>query len=484
MLAQCAAVYRGVFQRYLLADPGSAGALPREQALFEATQVGMAALAQAPTLDQLVALHGQAQAALADAWRAGAVGGAERDAHDRMAAGAATALAFALTLPHSLSERAHKEQRWRETHAKLAALFEQTDALILGLDAGGFVETVNPAFRRATGWSALEVTTFGAAGWQGPLPTQATLYARLEQPRRDGSRFLVEWSVSPILGRDGRLRSHICIGHDITRQQQIEEGLRDNDKLRAVATLAGGIAHDFNNLLGSIIGLAELCEMQAAAGSVQARNLGRIGQVGSKAAALVRQLLDFSRQTPQSLEPMPASTLLAHAEGLLRAALPLDIGLVVAIAEDGWLDVDLVQMEQVLMNITGNAAHAMKDSGGEVRITADRADPANASPGTEAGARPDGDVARHLRLRISDGGTGIAAAALPKIFAPFYTTKPVGEGTGLGLAAVHGIVSKHGGVIEVASELGVGTTFSVFLPLAHPGGTSTLETTNLSLTRT
>jgi signal transduction histidine kinase len=225
-----------------------------------------------------------------------------------------------------------------------------------------------------------------------------------------------------------------------------------------VATLAGGIAHDFNNLLGSIIGLAELCELQAAPGSRQARNLAHIGQAAAKAAALVRQLLDFSRQTPPALQRLAAGELLAHAGGLLRAAMPPHVSLDVTVAEDGPVLIDPVQMEQVLLNITRNAAHAMQQRGGAVRIVVDRADPAGGAASLPA--------PRHLRLRVADSGTGIAPAVLPKIFEPFFTTKPVGEGTGLGLAAVHGVVSRHDGVIEVASEPGVGTTFSVFLPLA------------------
>jgi signal transduction histidine kinase len=163
------------------------------------------------------------------------------------------------------------------------------------------------------------------------------------------------------------------------------------------------------------------------------------------------------------MQQMPVSEWLSHAEGLLRAALPAQVALAVAIDDDAPVCIDLVQMEQVLPNLCGNAAHAMRHRGGEIRLIADRADPA----ATTAAA-----ALRHMRLRVIDNGEGIAPDLLKKIFEPFFTTKPVGEGTGLGLAAVHGIVSSHEGAIEVASEPGVGTSFSVFLPLA-PSGDST-----------
>jgi PAS domain S-box-containing protein len=457
-LAPFAPRYQDLLQRYLQATPQGEGGLLREQALFEAAALGAAVVALAPSLDQVLDLHDQAQQALAETWQARGAGATGHAAHHGLARGLGMPMLLALIQPQLLAERAYREQCWREEHGRLAVLFEQIDAFILSLDPGGQLESCNPAFCRATGWSRLELATLEVARWQGPLPTQATQHLRLPQARRDGSRFIAEWSVSPIFGRNGRLRSHVCIGRDITRVLQVEDGLRENDKLRAVATLAGGIAHDFNNLLGSIMGLAELCEMEVAPHSRQARNLAHIGQAAAKAAALVRQLLDFSRQTPPALQRLLAGELLAHASGLLRAVLPGQVGLKLSVAEDGPVDIDLVQMEQVLLNLTRNAAHAMHRRGGAVRIVVDRADPAGGAASLPA--------PRHLRLRVADSGTGIAPAVLPKIFEPFFTTKPLGEGTGLGLAAVHGVVSRHGGAIEVASELGVGTTFSVFLPLA------------------
>jgi PAS domain S-box-containing protein len=342
--------------------------------------------------------------------------------------------------------------------AEFAQLFEQTDDFIVVLDAHGWIETVNPAFTRATGWVS---TDDRVRAMRVPPTTPAgerSGHFRREQARRDGSRFEIDWTLSPVFSGNGRLLSHVCIGRDATRERQVQDSLRENDKLRATALLAGGVAHEFNNRLGSVIGLTELCLLEAPEGSRLARNLGRIGQASARAATLVRQLLDFSRLTPNVAQCMHASELLAHADGLLRAVLPARVTLGVTVAADAAVCIDLVQWEQVLLNLTRNAAYAMRDRGGEIRIAVDLAEPLNLPADSAAKS--------HLRLRISDEGEGMAPALMADIFEPFFTTKPVGEGTGLGLASVHGIVSSHGGVIEVVSEPGRGTTFSLYLPRA------------------
>jgi PAS domain S-box-containing protein len=451
--------YTRLLARFALADDD----LARELALIDATELAKTVLGAGPAIDQMHELHRRAQTAVAQGWRSAAEGSAEQLGRERLVNGEALPLLLALMLPHELAQRAHHEQRWRREHETLVAMFEQTEDMIVVLDSDGQCDDVNPAFCRQTGWSRREAVE-GAAAWADAPPQARAQQRRGQQLRRDGSSITVDWSVSSILDHKGRLLSHICIGRDVGRQQKIDDSLRENDKLRAVATLAGGIAHDFNNLLGSINGLAELCELEASAGSRQARNLGRIRQAGDKAAALVRQMLDFSRQTPPALQRLSVADWLDHAEGLLRAALPHQQRLTLQVLADAPLCIDLVQMEQVLLNLVRNASQAMAGTagdnggGGEIRIVADLAEPD--SPHPAAAGAP------HLRLRLSDTGSGIPPELLGKIFEPFFTTKPVGEGTGLGLAAVHGIVSGHGGVIEVASTPGVGTTFSLFLPVA------------------
>jgi signal transduction histidine kinase len=449
------AAYAAVMADYMLARDG----MSREMALAEATEVGKRLLGDGPVMDTMFELHRRTQELLAQRWVRATASQAEQAARERLVAGDAIPLLLALMLPHDLAQRAHHEKRWRRDNAKLSAMFEQTDSLMVIFDHEGQIDDVNPAFVRVTGWSALEAALGHVVAWRTPLPLDRTEHCHGEQVRSDGGRYTAEWSVSPIFGSDGKLINHVCIGRDVTRQQQVDDSLRENDKLRAVATLAAGIAHDFNNLLGSIIGLAELCQLAAPEGSRLARNLGRIHEAGDKAAALVRQLLDFSRLTPKQAQRQQISRFLNHASGLLRAALPLNVTLDIRVLEDGAALIDTVQMEQVLLNMARNAAQAMHGEQGQLVLTVDRAEPQGSVPADSSTPH------RHVRLRISDSGSGIPPELVPKIFEPFFTTKPVGEGTGLGLAAVHGIVANHQGVIEVASVVGTGTTFSIFLPL-------------------
>jgi signal transduction histidine kinase len=193
--------------------------------------------------------------------------------------------------------------------------------------------------------------------------------------------------------------------------------------------------------------------MDAVAETTQSRNLQRIIDAAGKAGALVRQLLDFSRQTPPQMEALRLSALLARTRPLLAAALPPGVQLQAQADADSLVQLDPSQMEQVLLNLVNNAAHAMRRDGGTVRIVVDHGEGGLGMPPM-------------ARLRVIDSGEGIAPALLPKIFEPFFTTKPVGVGTGLGLAAVHGIVTRHGGQIAVASEPGHGTTFTLLLPAA------------------
>jgi len=433
--------YRDILTRYILAETDWA----RESALFEASELSKAMLLNGIDTDWATDLHRNAQEELVLQWSVPGADEAQREARDRLALGDALPLLLALKMPHELARQARQESRWRVENGKLQALFEQTSDLMLVLDAQGRVQDANPAYCKASGLRKAAVLA-EPPPWPAPLPSGHTWHDQREHQRSDGSRYTVAWSISPILDREGQLISHVCTGRDVTRQQRIDEGLRQNNQLRAVATLACGMAHDFNNLLGSIMGLTELSALDASEGSRQAQNLGKVLQASQKAANLVRQLLDFSRQTPSEPHPIQVSVWLAHMQGLIRACLPPNITWREELECDPIVRIDQVQMEQVMLNIVSNAAHAMRAKGGIIALR----------------SWLDGD---QLRLDVIDTGEGMTPEVQARIFEPFFTTKPVGEGTGLGLSAAHGIVTQHGGRIEVRSLQGRGTTVSVFLPL-------------------
>jgi len=242
------------------------------------------------------------------------------------------------------------------------------------------------------------------------------------------------------------------------RWQQLQEGLRQNDKLRAVATLAAGVAHDFNNLLGAITSLTELCQLQAPAGSGLARNLGGIAQASARAADLVGQLLSYAQERPLQRQPLALAAWLDGCQHLLAASLPRGLGLDLQLDADATVLADAGQLEQVVLNLVKNAGHAQQAVGGAVRLCLDRV------------ASAQGPVL--ARLRVVNGGLLIPPDVLPRLFEPFFTTKAVGEGTGLGLSAALGIVQHHGGQLLASSALLAGagrhaeTVFTVLLPLA------------------
>ncbi|MCB2186472.1 MAG: PAS domain S-box protein [Deltaproteobacteria bacterium] len=240
----------------------------------------------------------------------------------------------------------------------------------------------------------------------------------------------------------------------------LEKQLRQAQKMEAMGTLAGGIAHDFNNILGAIIGYTELAALDAETGQARPESLEEVLKASERARELVRQILTFSRQAEQERVPTRLSSLVKEACRFLRASLPSTVDIVSEIAAPEAIAlVDATQIHQVLMNLATNAAQAMEQGGVlRVRLTADELGPADTA------GQPHLEPGPYLRLEVSDTGLGIPPEILDRIFEPFFTTKKMGEGTGMGLAVVHGIVRSHGGGLRVWSEPGGGATFQVLLP--------------------
>ncbi|MCP4692644.1 MAG: response regulator, partial [Desulfobacterales bacterium] len=256
---------------------------------------------------------------------------------------------------------------------------------------------------------------------------------------------------------------------DITERKEAEEEklqldsrLRQAQKMEAIGTLAGGIAHDFNNILFGALGFAEMIQENVEEGGRAALCAEQIMIALKRAADLVSQILTFSRQTEHKREPLRMQLVVKEALKLLRGSIPSTIEIVKNIDEEcGPVLADPTQIHQVVMNLCTNAYHAMRDKGGVMRVELEEVEVGDERRGPDHGLKP----GRHALLTVSDTGHGMDEDTQKRIFEPYFTTKKVGEGTGLGLATVHGIVKNHGGAMHVYSLVGQGTTFELFFPL-------------------
>ena len=244
-------------------------------------------------------------------------------------------------------------------------------------------------------------------------------------------------------------------------REEMTERLRQSQRMEAIGTLAGGVAHDFNNILWAVQGFAEMSYLEAPEDSQTRSNLSQILKAADRGRDLVRQIMTFSRRTEPQKRPIQLRPSLHEALKLLRASLPAHIEVRQNIGEEaGAVLADPTQIVQVLMNLCTNAAQALPETGGVLEITLSEEE----IDQRRATANPDLHQGPYLLLTVRDNGAGMEPSVRDRIFEPYFTTKKHGEGTGLGLAVVHGIVKGHGGTVSVESEPGQGSTFYVYLP--------------------
>jgi CheY-like chemotaxis protein len=259
----------------------------------------------------------------------------------------------------------------------------------------------------------------------------------------------------------------LAVEKEITERERAEEErkkleaqLHQAHKMEAIGTLAGGIAHDFNNVLYSIIGYTELTMDDVPEGSLAQKNLKEVLKGAMRAKDMVRQILAFSRKDDIQKKPVKIQPVVKEALKLLRSSIPATIEIRQSIDEDcGPVLAASTQIHQVVMNLATNAYQAMREKGGLLELTLMEEE--IGSDNSDPDLYPD----TYLKLTVSDTGHGMNSVVMKKIFDPYFSTKGPGEGTGMGLAVVHGIVKSHGGDIKVFSKLGEGTTFHVYLPL-------------------
>ena len=258
------------------------------------------------------------------------------------------------------------------------------------------------------------------------------------------------------------IKAHEQLDHE---KKQLESQLRQAQKMEAIGTLAGGIAHDFNNILAAIMGHTELALMQLDQTENAKKYLSEVLNASDRAKELVAQILSFSRHGDQELKPMQISSIIKEALRLIRSTLPTTIRIEKQIEPPDCIVVgNPTQIHQIMMNLCTNAAHAMKKTGGTLSVKLKAVDIPPARGGSSPTAPASLTPGQYVQLTIADTGHGIAPHLLTRIFDPYFTTKEKDVGTGLGLAVVQGIVQNHGGVIEIESTIGRGTTCFIYLP--------------------
>jgi PAS domain S-box-containing protein len=383
-------------------------------------------------------------------------------------------------LHNNLAELARREEELRESEERFRVLFEHAPDPFFFLKTDGSLVVGNKAGIDFTGYSDGELSgknlleiglistedvhkasTFLKQSLDGE-PTGPNEFA---MHHKNGEAIYAEISTHPVNLKGEKFV--LGIARDITdrkrdeqERKQLEAQLQQSQKMEAIGTLAGGIAHDFNNILGAVMGYAELAMHEVEKASVPYQYLQEVLHAGRRAKDLVKQILTFSRQADQEQTPVLVKLIVKEVVKLLRASLPATIEIRHDIQSDVLVMGDPTQIHQVIMNLCTNAGYAMQAQGGrlEVSLLEMELDPESIADYPNLKPGP------YLKLTVSDTGPGIPTHELDRIFEPFFTTKEKGEGTGMGLAVVHGIVTGHGGDIFVRSEPGAGATFTVFLP--------------------
>ncbi|MEQ5775142.1 PAS domain S-box protein [Thalassospira sp. NFXS8] len=365
------------------------------------------------------------------------------------------------------------EHALAETERRVRWFFDDSPLSIILADMSGTVTDANRAFIDTAGQKRDKV--IGRSILELILPEDRDDVARYLskavmgmgkggqiEARLQGSRGVAAHIyLQRVAGRSGESGALLLNFLDTTEQKNLEEQFAQSQKMQAVGQLAGGVAHDFNNLLTAMIGFCDLLLSRHGPGDPSFADIMQIKQNANRAANLVRQLLAFSRR--QTLQPkvINITDALAEMSNLLRRLIGEKIDLKVAHGRDiGLVKVDPGQLDQVIINLVVNARDAMSQGGGVLAIkTSNEIVDETKHAGTEI--IPAGD---YVRIEVRDTGIGIPKDNLTRIFEPFFSTKQRGEGTGLGLSTVYGIVKQTGGFISVESEMGVGTTFTIYLP--------------------
>jgi PAS domain S-box-containing protein len=374
-----------------------------------------------------------------------------------------------------VTEQKRVEKALVEAEAKYRDIFEHSVMGMFQVSVDGHFLTVNAAFARLHGYDSPEEMMHEVESARHLHVHPESLFEltrmieehgevrefQAELFRKDKSVVWASLSVRSVRDSTGGIAYLEGTASDVTEKELLRARLNQAQKLEAIGTLVGGIAHDFNNILQPMVGYTEMALLKLSPSDPVRDDLDQVLQASQRAKELVRQILTISRSSQEQKRiPTDVSSIVKEALKLLRSSLPSSIQMRQKIRK-GFALADSTQIHQVLMNLCTNAAHAMGEKGiMEVRLST-----ANLSQSDLAAQHIlDLKPGPHLKLSVSDTGAGMDAKTVERIFEPYFTTKEVGKGSGLGLAVVHGIVKRHEGTITVQSEPGKGTTFNVYIP--------------------
>jgi PAS domain S-box-containing protein len=379
-----------------------------------------------------------------------------------------------------ITKRKQTQEALRQSEERFRNVLELLPVGIWITDKNGVITHGNPAglqiwagsryvgieqYGEYKGWwldtgKRIESEEWAAA--RAVIKGETSLNEEIEIECFDGSHKIILNSAIPLRNDRKEIMGAIIINQDITERKRTEKAVRQMQKMESLGTLAGGIAHDFNNILMPIVINTELALLDTPEGSSILNYLKLIQEAANRGKDLIKQIITFSRQKEQMKVPIEIGPVIKEALKFLRASIPktIEIRENIEVAPSSVI-ADPTQIHQVLMNLCSNAAYAMREKGDvlEVSLTSVEVDSDMVNRHLDLKPGP------YLRLTVADTGQGMDKEVMERIFDPFFTTKQPGEGTGMGLAVVHGIVKNHGGAITVYSEFGKGSTFNVFLPM-------------------
>jgi PAS domain S-box-containing protein len=358
---------------------------------------------------------------------------------------------------------------------RFATVIEQANEEVLITDIDGIIQYINPSLEKNTGYGEKELigkkpsilksgihdsrfyenlwtTILAKKIWKGIIHNQ----------RKNGDIIIHDVRITPILDSRQNLSAFVSIRRDITDQMKIEQQLRQSQKMEAIGTLAGGIAHDFNNILSGILGYADLATNNLGNPARAKKHIEQIIFGGRRAADLIDQILTFSRRGEHKKSSIKLNLVVKEAIRFLRSSIPSNIEIIEKISTQSTAIADPTQIHQIIMNLCTNASQSMQQTGGKLSIRLEEMEISQSSNIPDIGAK----AGRYIRLEISDTGSGMDAETLSRMFEPYFTTKKTGEGTGLGLSVVLGIVQEHKGYLKAYSEIEKGTTFHVYFPIS------------------